>query len=115
MVERDVFGMSEEESDSWFRSSAAVDEEISRIVNLDPEKRTLIWKDGSELSFNESVDRIQARHASQPKHLIHAHLRGWLEQGELPEGLSQEELERLDSLVFDWAEQIPTHIKMPVD
>jgi len=115
MVERDVLGMSEEESDSWFSSSVAVEEEVGSIVNLDPARRTLIWNDGSELSFDESVERIHARHASHSQDLIHGHLRGWLEQGELPEGLPEEELERLDSLVSEWAEQIPTCASMPVN
>ena len=106
MVDRDVFGMSEEESDSWFSASVAVDEETSKIMNLDPAKRTLIWEDGSELNFDESVERIHARHESNSQDLIHAQLRGWLEQGELPEGLSEDELERLDSLVSEWAERI---------
>ena len=34
MVERDVLGMSEEESDSWFSSSVAVEEEVGSIVIL---------------------------------------------------------------------------------
>jgi hypothetical protein len=115
MVDRDEFGMTEEESDRWFESSVAVDKEIRSIANLDPERRKLIWKDGSELSFDESVERIHARHPSHSEDLIHAHLCGWLEQGDLPEGLSNDEMERLDSLVSEWAEQIPSRIKMPTD
>ena len=115
MVDRDVFGMNEEESESWFSSLVAVEEEVGGIVNLDPAKRKLIWEDGNELSFDESVQRIHARHASHSQDLIHEHLRGWLEQGELPEGLSEQELERLDSLVSEWAEQIPARDKSPVN
>lgn len=86
MVERDVFGMTEEESDKWFESSVTVDKEIRSIVNLHPEKRKLTWKDGSELSFDESVQRIRARHPTHSEELIHAHLCGWLEQADLPAG-----------------------------
>ena len=58
-----------------------------------------ILKDGSELSFVESVERIPVRHSSHAKDLVHEHLGGWLEQGELLEGLSEDKLERLDSFV----------------
>ena len=46
---------------------------------------------------------------------MHQQLRGWLEQGELPEGLSDEELEKLDSLVSEWAEEIPSRLRAPID
>jgi len=115
MVDRDVLGMTADESDGYFTSLVAAEKEIQSIVNLDPARRKLIWADGSELSFDESVERIHTRHPSHAKDLIHAHLHGWLEQGELPEGLSDEEEERLDSLVSEWAEVIPTRLKMPID
>ncbi len=99
MVDRDVFGMTDQESDSWFTSLVATEKEIQSIVVPDPARRKLIWKDGSELSFNESVERIHARHSSHSKDLVHEHLGGWLEQGELLEGLSEDKLERLDSFV----------------
>jgi len=33
--------------------------------------------------------------------------------GDLPDGFSEEELERLDSLVFAWAEEIPHGLTAP--
>ena len=115
MVDRDELGMTEDESDSWFTSLVDTEKEIQNIVNLDPARRKLKWKDGSELSFDESVERINARHSSHSRDLIHTHLRGWLEQGELPEGLSNDELEKLDSLVSKWAEEIPRQVKAHID
>ena len=87
MIDRDEFDMEEEESDGWYASLIDTEKEIQSIVNLDPTRRKLKWTDGSELSFDESVERIHTRHPSHSKHLIHQQLRGWLEQGELPEGL----------------------------
>ncbi len=115
MVDRDEFDMAEDESDSWYASLVDTEKEIQSIVNLDPARRKLKWADGSELSFNESVERIHTRHPSHSKNLVHQHLRGWLEQGELPEGLSEEELEKLDSLVSGWAEEIPSRLRALID
>lgn len=115
MGDRDVFGMNDEQSNSWYSSLEDVENEVESIVNLDPKKRKLIWSDGSKLSFDESVERIQVRHPSHSQDLIHTHLQGWLEQGELPSGLSDEQLEQLDTLVSEWAEQIPTRLTRPMD
>ncbi len=115
MTDRDVFEMRDEESGSWYDSLVDTEKELKSIVNLDPANRRLIWADGSELNFDESVARIRARHPSHSTDLVHRHLRNWLEQGELPEGLSEEELERLDSLVSTWAEEIPGRLKTPID
>lgn len=115
MIDRDEFDMEEEESDGWYASLIDTEKEIQSIVNLDPTRRKLKWTDGSELSFDESVERIHTRHPSHSKNLIHQQLRGWLEQGELPEGLSEEELEKLDSLVSEWAEEIPSRLRAPIN
>ena len=67
MVDHDVFDMEEEESDSWYASLIDTEKEIQSIVNLDPARRKLKWADGSELSFDESVERIHTRHPSHSK------------------------------------------------
>lgn len=115
MVGQDVFGMTEKESDDWYSSLVAAEKEIENIVNLDPVSRTLIWADGKSLSFNESVGRIHSRHSSQSRDQLHTHLRNWLEMGDLPDGLTEEELERLDSLVSAWAEEIPDGLTASAD
>ncbi len=115
MIDCDEFDMEDEESESWYASLIDTEKEIQSIVNLDPVRRNLKWVDGSELSFDESVERICIRHPAHSKNLIHQQLRGWLEQGELPEGLSEEELEKLDSLVSEWAEEIPSRLRASID
>lgn len=109
MIERDVLGMTEEESDEYFAGVTDMDQAIEKIVDLDPDARSLTWADGSKLNFDDSVDRIHAQYPGHSKQMIHEHLRSWLEQGELPDGLSDDELERLDLLVSQWADEIPDH------
>ncbi len=109
MIERDVLGMTEEESDEYFAGVTDMDQAIENIVDLDPVARSLTWADGRKLNFEDSVERIHAEFLTYPKQMIHEHLRNWLEQGELPEGLSEDELERLDLLVSQWADEIPDH------
>lgn len=115
MVDQDEFGMTEDESDDWYGSLVAAEKEIENIVNLDPLSRTLTWADGKALSFDESVGRIHSRHSAHSKDQLHIHLRSWLEMGDLPDGLSEDELERLDSLVSAWAEEIPHRLTASAD
>lgn len=115
MADQDVFDMSEDESDSWYGSLNAAEKEIENIVNLDPVSRTLIWADGKSLSFDESVERIYSRHSSHSRDQLHTHLRSWLEMGDLPDGLSEDEVGKLDELVSAWAEQIPRGITASTD
>ncbi len=107
--------MTEDESDDWYRSLVAAEKEIENIVNLDPVSRTLVWADGKSLSFNESVGRIHSRHLAHSRDQLHIHLRSWLEMGDLPDGLSEQELEKLDELVSAWAEEIPPALTPSTD
>lgn len=115
MVDQDAFGMSEDESDSWYGSLVAAEKEIENIVNLDPVNRTLVWSDGKSLSFGESVERIHSRHSSHSRDQLHTHLRSWLEMGDLPDGLSEDEVGKLDELASVWAEEIPHGLTASTD
>ena len=102
-------------SEQWVESFAdgvyedardAVLDSIEQIERLDPDNRKLVWSGGSPLSFDDSVQRICAAYPALPAVLIRSHLFGWLEQGELPGDLSEEELEELDSLMEPWIDDL---------
>jgi len=84
----------------------AVSDSIEQIERLDPGSRKLVWSGGNPLSFDDSVQRICAAHPTLPAVLIRSHLFGWLEQGELPGDLSDEEMEQLDSLMEPWIDDL---------
>jgi len=102
-------------SEQWIASFAdglyedarnAVLDSIEQIEKLDPGNRRLVWSGGTALSFDKSVERISTAHPTLPMVLIRSHLFGWLEQGELPGDLSDEEMEELDSLMEPWIDDL---------
>jgi len=102
-------------SEQWIASVAdglyedardAVLDSIEQIEKLDPGNRRLVWSGGTALSFDKSVERISTAHPTLPMVLIRSHLFGWLEQGELPGDLSDEEMEELDSLMEPWIDDL---------
>lgn len=102
-------------SEQWVESFAdgvyedareAVLNSVEQIETLDPSNRTLVWSGATPLSFNDSVKRISAAYPTLPETLIRSHLFGWLEQGELPGDLSDEEIEELDTLMEPWIDDL---------
>lgn len=79
---------------------------VERVERLDPVNRRLIWDDGKALSFDESVQRISASYPEVPVELIRSHLIAWLEMGELPGDLPDDQIDELDELVTAWAEEL---------
>ena len=95
-------------SEQWVASFAnglyedakdAVLDRIEQVETLEPDNRRLVWSGGIPLSFDESVEKISTAHPTLPMVLIRSNLFGWLDQGELPGNLSDEEMEELDSLM----------------
>ena len=102
-------------SEQWIASFAdglyedardAVLDSIEQIERLDPGNRQLVWLGGTPLSFDESVERTSTAYKTLPRVLIRSHLFGWLEQGELPGDLTDEEMEELDSLMEPWIDDL---------
>ena len=102
-------------SEQWVESFAdgvyddardAVLDSIEQVERLDPGNRKLIWSGCDPLSFDDSVKRICNAYPKLPVVLIRSHLFGWLEQGELPGDLSDEEVDELDSLMEPWIDDL---------
>jgi hypothetical protein len=70
-------------------------------AGVDARQRKLVWADGKRLSIEQSTDRIHAGHPGVPRHLIEAHVLGWLENC-APESYSERQLEELDRLIGPW-------------
>lgn len=79
---------------------------VEQLERLDPISRRLIWNDGKPRSFDESVQRIAASYPEIPIELIHSHLVGWLEMGELPGDLPSDQMDEMDELVATWADEL---------
>ncbi len=79
---------------------------VERVERLDPVNRRPIWDDGKALSFDESVQRISASYPKIPIELIRSHLISWLEMGELPGDLPDDQIGEPDERVTAWAEEL---------
>ena len=79
---------------------------VEQVERLDPINRKLIWDDGKQLSVDESVQRIGASYPELPVELIHSHLVGWLEMGELPCDLPTDQMNEKEELVTAWADEL---------
>ena len=73
-------------------------------VDVDANKRKLIWEDGRRLSIDESVQRIHAQCLEYPVDMIESCLISWLEGEFAPESYSQEQLDELDQLTEKWVD-----------
>lgn len=102
-------------SEQWVESFAdgvyedardAVLDSVEQVETLDPRNRKLVWSGATSLSFEDSVKRICTAYPTLPAILIRSHLFGWLEQGELPGDLSDEEMEELDALMEPWIDDL---------
>jgi hypothetical protein len=79
---------------------------VEHVERLDPINRKIIWDDGKPLSVDESVQRIGASYPELTVELIHSHLLGWLEMGELPGDIPSDKMDEMEQLVAAWADEL---------
>jgi len=82
-----------------------VDEVIWQLleeVQVDAEKRLLLWSDVEQLTLDQSVERLQKLYPDYPPELIDDSLLGWLEMGYAPEDISAEQMDLLDKQTALW-------------
>ncbi len=82
-----------------------VDEVIWQLleeVQVDAEKRLLLWPGAQQLTLDQSVERLQKLYPDYPRELIDDSLLGWLEMGYAPEGISAEQMDVLDKQTALW-------------
>ncbi len=77
---------------------------LLEAMEVDAKARKLIWPDGTRLTIDEAVQRIQSEHPQFPIEQIEDRLISWLEMGYAPEHYSQQQLDELDHLTEQWIE-----------
>lgn len=70
-------------------------------VQLDAQRRELIWSKAERLSFDQSIERLQQQYPDFPRERIESFLISWLENY-APEDYSQDQLDELDQLIEEW-------------
>lgn len=84
--------------------------ELIENVQLDAQRRELIWPEAERLSFEQSAKRIQTQYPHFPPERIESFLISWLEHY-APEGYSQEQLEELDELIEPWLDDLERRLR----
>jgi len=68
---------------------------------VDPEKRVIVWNDGSRLSISQTAKRIQLQ-SQFPLTSIEPHVVGWLEMHYEPKDLDEQQMEQFEDLIDAW-------------
>ena len=68
---------------------------------VDPQERLIIWKDGKPRSIDQTVRRIR-RLSKLPSSHIESHVTGWLEMQYEPEGLTERQMDKFDTMIDAW-------------
>lgn len=79
--------------------------EIIDDVQLDAERRSLLWPEGQRLSFDQSIERIQKGNPDFPRERIASFLISWVGNYS-PDDYSQAQLEELDRLTEGWLDEL---------
>ena len=74
-------------------------------AGVDPGQRKIVWADGTRLSIEQSVARIDAGHPGVACELVETHVLGWLESC-APATCSERQLEELDRLIEPWLDDL---------
>jgi hypothetical protein len=75
---------------------------LLQTLQVDANKRKLIWPDGKRLDLDESVQTIQTDYPEFPRELIESRLISWLDMEYAPHNYSEEQLDELDQLTERW-------------
>jgi len=75
--------------------------ELMENVDLDAQRRELVWPEAERLTLEQSAERIQRAYPHFPAERIETFLISWLEHY-APEGYPQEQLDALDELTEQW-------------
>ena len=93
------------EGELWFEMSDTL-EVLLKDVGLDAKERKFLWPDAGRLDLDQSVRRISQQYQDFPKDKIKEFLIDWIQQGYVPEGYSESQMNKLERLTERWAKDL---------
>jgi hypothetical protein len=81
-------------------------EVLLKDVGLDAKERKFLWPDAGRLDLDQSVRRISQQYQDFPKDKIKEFLIDWIQQGYVPEGYSETQMNKLERLTEKWAKDL---------
>lgn len=93
------------EGELWFEMSDTL-EVLLKDVGLDARDRKFLWPDDARLDLDQSVRRINQQHPDFPEQTIKEFLIHWIQALYVPEGYSEPQMNELERLTAQWAEDV---------
>ena len=93
------------EGELWFEISDTL-EVLLKDVGLDAKERKFLWPDAGRLDLDQSVRRISRQYQDFPRDKIKEFLIDWIQQGYVPEGYSESQMNKLERLTERWAKDL---------
>ena len=75
-------------------------------VGLDARQRKFLWPDASRLDLDQSARHINQQYPDFPEDKIKEFLVYWIQHGYEPEGYSESQMDELERLTEQWAEDL---------
>jgi hypothetical protein len=75
-------------------------------VGPDAGERKFLWPDGGRLDLDQSVRRISQQYPDFPQDKIKEFLIDWIQEGYVPEGYSESQMNKLERLTERWAKDL---------
>lgn len=94
------------EGSLWLDMLCELEEVLLKDVGLDARQRKFLWPDAGPLDLDQSARRINQQYPDFPKDKIKEFLIYWIQQGYEPEGYSESQMDELERLTEQWAEDL---------
>jgi hypothetical protein len=94
------------EGSLWLDMLSELEEPVLKDVGLDAQQRKFLWPDAGPLDLDQSARRINQQYPDFPKDKIKEFLIYWIQHGYEPKGYSESQMDELERLTEQWAEEV---------
>ena len=94
------------EGSLWLDMLSELEEPVLKDVGLDARQRKFLWPDADPLDLDQSARHINQQCPHFPEDSIKEFLIYWIQHGYEPKGYSQSQMDELERLTEQWAEDV---------
>ena len=94
------------EGSLWLDMLSELEEPVLKDVGLDARQRKFLWPDADPLDLDQSARHINQQCPHFPEDNIKEFLIYWIQHGYEPKGYSQSQMDELERLTEQWAEDV---------
>jgi hypothetical protein len=94
------------EGSLWLDMSCELEDVVLKDVGLDARRRKFLWPDAGPLDLDQSARRIHQQYPDFPEDKTKDFLIYWIQQCYEPKGYSESQIDELERLTEQWAEDV---------